>query len=86
MEIAPRPRLTNVQRMQRVMKVIDEEIRPQIEADGGTIELVDVDGKRVLVNLGGRCAQCRASAVTLHDLVQRILREQVEDDITVEEA
>ena len=85
-EIAPRPRLTNVQRMQRVMKVIDEEIRPQIEADGGTIELVDVDGKRVLVNLGGRCAQCRASAVTLHDLVQRILREQVEDDITVEEA
>ena len=85
-ELAPRPRLTNVQRMQRVMKVIDEEIRPQIEADGGTIELVDVDGKRVLVNLGGRCAQCRASAVTLHDLVQRILREQVEDDITVEEA
>ena len=85
-ELKPRPRLTNVQRMQRVMKVIDEEIRPQIEADGGTIELVDVDGKRVLVNLGGRCAQCRASAVTLHDLVQRILREQVEDDITVEEA
>lgn len=85
-ELAPRPRLTNVQRMQRVMKVIDEEIRPKLEADGGTIELVDVDGKRVLVNLGGRCAQCRASAVTLHDLVQRILREQVEDDITVEEA
>ena len=85
-EIAPRPRLTNVQRMQRVMKVIDEEIRPQLEADGGTIELVDVDGKRVLVNLGGRCAQCRASAGTLHDLVQRTLREQVEDDIIVEEA
>lgn len=85
-EIAPKPRLTNVQRMQRVMKVIDEEIRPQLEADGGTIELVDVDGKRVLVSLGGRCAQCRASAVTLHDLVQRTLREQVEDDITVEEA
>lgn len=85
-EIAPRPRLTNVQRMQRIMKVIDEEIRPKLEADGGTIELVDVDGKRVLVNLGGRCAQCRASAVTLHDLVQRTLREQVEDDLTVEEA
>lgn len=85
-ELKPRPRLTNVQRMQRVMKVIDEEIRPQLEADGGSIDLVDVDGKRVLVSLGGRCAQCRASAVTLHDLVQRVLREQVEDDITVEEA
>ncbi|HJA78186.1 Fe-S cluster assembly protein NifU [uncultured Desulfovibrio sp.] len=85
-ELKPRPRLTNVQRMQRVMQVIDEDIRPRLEADGGSIELVDVDGKRVLVSLGGRCAQCRASAVTLHDLVQRILREQVEDDITVEEA
>lgn len=85
-ELKPRPRLTNVQRMQRVMKVIDEDIRPRLEADGGSIDLVDVDGKRVLVNLGGRCAQCRASAVTLHDLVQRVLREQVEDDITVEEA
>lgn len=85
-ELKPRPRLTNVQRMQRVMQVIDEDIRPRLEADGGSIDLVDVDGKRVLVSLGGRCAQCRASAVTLHDLVQRILREQVEDDITVEEA
>ena len=48
--------------------------------------VVDVDGKRVIVSLGGRCAQCRASAVTLHDLVQRLLREHVEPDLIVEEA
>ena len=85
-EIKPRPRLTNVQRMTLIMKTIDEDIRPQLEADGGSIELVDVDCKRVIVSLGGRCAQCRASAVTLHDLVQRLLREHVEPDLIVEEA
>ena len=85
-ELKPRPRLTNVQRMKLIMKTIDEDIRPQLEADGGSIELVDVDGKRVIVSLGGRCAQCRASAVTLHDLVQRLLGEHVEPDLIVEEA
>lgn len=85
-ELKPRPRLTNVQRMKLIMKTIDEDIRPQLEADGGSIELVDVDGKCVIVSLGGRCAQCRASAVTLHDLVQRLLREHVEPDLIVEEA
>ena len=85
-ELKPKPRLTNVQRMQKVLKTIDEEIRPQLAADGGDIELVDVDGLHVVVSLRGRCAQCRSSEVTIRDLVQRLLREHVEADIVVEEA
>jgi len=85
-EIKPRPRLTNVQRMQLVLRTIDEEIRPKLAEDGGDIELVDVDGKRVLVALRGRCAQCRSSEVTIRNLVERLLREHVEADIVVEEA
>ena len=78
--------MTNVQRMQLVMKTIEEEIRPQLAADGGDIELVDVDGKRVVVSLRGRCSQCRSSEVTIRNLVERVLREHVEADIVVEEA
>ena len=85
-ELKPKPRLTNVQRMQKVLKTIDEEIRPQLAADGGDIELVDVDGLRIVVALKGRCAHCRSSEVTIRDLVQRLLREHVEADIVVEEA
>ena len=73
--------MTNVQRMQLVMKTIEEEIRPQLAADGGDIELVDVDGKRVVVSL-----RCRSSEVTIRNLVERVLREHVEADIVVEEA
>lgn len=78
-------RMTNVQRMQKILKTIDEEIRPQLETDGGDIELVDVEGNKVVVALRGRCAQCRSSQVTIKHLVEKMLREHVEPDIIVEE-
>lgn len=84
-ELKPQKRMTNVQRMQKVLKVIDGEIRPKLAADGGDIELVDVDGRRVSVSLRGRCSQCKASEVTIRNLVEKALREQVEPDIIVEE-
>ena len=84
-EIQPKKRMTNVQRMQRTLKVIDEEIRPKLIADGGDIELVDVDGKRVKVAMRGRCSQCKASEVTIRNLVEQTLRDHVEPDIIVEE-
>lgn len=81
----PAKRMTNVQRMQKVLEVIDSDIRPKLVADGGDIELVDVDGKRVSVSLHGRCSQCRASEVTIRNLVEKMLREHVEPDLIVEE-
>lgn len=85
-EIKPKARMTNVARMQRVLKILDEEIRPRLATDGGDIELVDVDGNRVIVSLRGRCSHCRSSSVTIHNLVERLLREHVDTDIIVEEA
>lgn len=84
-ELKPRQKLTNVQRMQKALKVIDEEIRPALAADGGDIELVDVDGPIVKVSLRGRCSQCRSSEVTIRNLVEKMLREHVEPEIVVEE-
>lgn len=77
--------MTNVQRMQKVMKVIDEDIRPHLIGDGGDIELVDVDGKRVLVTLKGKCQGCRSSEVTIRNLVEKTLHDHVEPDLIVEE-
>ncbi len=85
-KLAPPKRLTNVQRMQLVMKTIEDEIRPRLIQDGGDIELIDVDGPRVVVALRGRCAQCRSSQVTLKELVEKLLRDHVSDDVIVEEA
>ena len=76
--------LTNLQRMQKVMEVMAL-IRPQLQADGGDIELVDIAGKTVSVRLTGHCQGCAASEVTLHQVVEQILRQQVEPDLAVEE-
>ena len=77
--------LSNLQRMQKVMEVINM-IRPQLLADGGDIELVDINGKVVSVRLQGSCHGCAASQVTLHQVIEQILRQQVEPDIVIEEA
>jgi NifU-like protein len=80
-----KPKLTNLQRMQMVTKVMDEEIRPSLKKDRGDIELLDIEGTKVLVSLRGACAGCPSSQLTIKDLVQRRLREAVDPGITVEE-
>ncbi len=75
--------LTNIRRMQLVNETIVDVIRPILQKDGGDIELLDVDGKKVYVALRGTCSQCVASMVTLKNLVEAKLREFVEDDIEV---
>ncbi len=78
--------LTNVQRMKKVMEVIEKDIRPRLVQDGGDIELIDVDGTQVVVALRGKCSSCRASHLTLKNLVEKTLKEQVEPAIEVVEA
>ncbi len=79
-------KLTNLERMKLVTKVMDEEIRPNLKKDGGDIELVDIDGHTVIVSLRGACKGCPKSNLTLTDFVQNRLRELVEPEITVKEA
>jgi NifU-like protein len=78
-------RLTNIQKIQLVQETINAQIRPMLRADGGDIDLVDIDGNKVLVALRGMCAQCKVAEFTLKDVVQAKLREFVSDDLVVEE-
>jgi len=76
---------TNLQRVQRVIQVIEEKVRPQLQRDGGDLELIDVVDKNVRVALRGKCVGCIAGAYTLRDVVEKDLRELVDPEITVEE-
>ncbi len=78
--------MTNLERMQKVIQVIEREIRPSLQADGGDIQLVDIKGKRVIVALRGICSGCSAANLTLKNFVEVKLRDAVESDITVEAA
>ncbi len=85
-EEAARPkRLSNLQKIKLIEQTIDQEIRPALRQDGGDIELVDVEGNRVIVALMGHCRGCMVSNITIAG-IQEKLREIVLPDLEVLEA
>src|SRR5512136_2281612 len=88
-QVLPPPRkggkLTTIQKIQLIQQTINEQIRPALRAHGGNIELIDVEGNKVLIAFRGMCAQCKVSEFTMKDVVEAKLREFVAPDLYVEE-
>ena len=67
-------KLTNLQRIKRIETILDG-IRPQLRRDHGDIELGDVDGKTIYVNMIGACSGCQMEAMTLQGIQQKLMEE-----------
>jgi Fe-S cluster biogenesis protein NfuA len=52
-------------------------IRPMLQADGGDVELVAVEGGVVKLRLKGSCAGCPVAQMTLKQGIERVLKEQI---------
>ncbi len=61
---------------QKVEKVLDK-IRPSLMADGGNVELVDVEDGKVKVRLTGACGGCPMSQMTLKMGIERLLKQEI---------
>jgi NifU-like protein len=77
-------KLTNIQRMRLIEDTLEREIKPALRQDGGDLELIDIEGSKVIVALRGTCSFCPSADFTLKQYVEAKLREFVTDDITVE--
>ncbi len=82
---APRRKLTNIQKIAMIQEVMEKEIRPLLQADGGDVELVDVEGNKVTVSLRGMCAECLMADVTVKN-IEKKLKELVSEELSVEAA
>jgi NifU-like protein len=69
---AAKPQLTTYQRMRKIEEVV-ESIRPMLVRDGGDIEIVEVSGKDIYVNLKGACAGCMMEQATLGGVQQKLI-------------
>ena len=78
-------KLTNIQKIQLIQETINEQIRPALRAHGGNIELIDVEGNKVIVAFRGMCAQCKLAEFTMKDVVEARLHEFVSEELFVEE-
>lgn len=80
-----RKKLTNIQKIKLIEETLGREIIPALKADGGDLDLIDIEGNRVYVALRGKCSFCPSAEVTLKQYVEAKLREFVTEDIEVEE-
>ena len=77
------PKLSPAQLILKINKVIENVIAPELQKDGGDIELVDIEDNRVFVKLQGRCSQCKNSVLTIKAFVETTLRDKISKDIEV---
>ncbi len=69
---------------EKVERVLNE-IRPQLQADGGNVELVEVtEDKIVRVRLKGACSGCPMAQITLKNGIERILKMKIPEIKAVE--
>ena len=67
----------------RIYEIVDTQIRPSLEMDGGDIQVLDLKGKQLLVQLHGACSHCPHASETLKNGVERVLKSLVDPDIVV---
>ncbi|MFA5513508.1 MAG: NifU family protein [Sphaerochaetaceae bacterium] len=65
------------------VKAAIENIRPDLQSDGGDIEFVSMDGNDVHVRLVGSCVGCPMSQMTLKNGVERYVRSVVNPDLNI---
>jgi Fe-S cluster biogenesis protein NfuA len=68
---------------EKVEKVLAK-IRPNLQADGGDVELVNVKGGVVTVRLTGACGGCPMATMTLKNGIERVLKEEIPEVKQVE--
>jgi Fe-S cluster biogenesis protein NfuA len=68
------------------VETVLDEMRPYLMADGGNVELVEIDGPIVKLRLQGACGSCPSSTMTLKMGIERRLREMIPEIVEVEQA
>jgi Fe-S cluster biogenesis protein NfuA len=69
--------------MEEKIKQKLESLRKMLQADGGDLELVAIEGKNVSLRLKGACGCCPHATITLKQGIERTLRKEVDAGITV---
>jgi len=78
--------MTNLQKMKLIVDTIESDVIPELKKHGGDLELVDIEGNKVFVKLGGACTDCGMARFTLQTVVEPKLKEKVSNELEILEA
>jgi len=76
-------KLSPYQFAKKVEKVVDEYVRPMLKRDGGDVEIVDIKDNLIYCQLVGACHGCVGAQMTLKLMIEKTLKEQVDERIRV---
>jgi Fe-S cluster biogenesis protein NfuA len=82
-EVREAPELSPHQFAKKVEKVIEEHIRPSLSANGGDLEIMDIKGNLVYCRLIGACTGCMGAGQTLKMMIERTLKDHVDESVQV---
>ena len=69
--------------LDRINQILDERIRPGLAGDGGGLEIIGLDDKKLLIRYQGACGSCPSSIGGTLMAIEYMLKEEVDPDIEV---
>ena len=78
-----KPKISPFQLSKKIEAVVESDIRPMLADDDGDIEIIDIKENLVYVSLTGACASCPGASGTIQHVVEKTLREKVDDSLRV---
>lgn len=75
--------LSPTQRILKINNIIETQISPELQKDGGDINLVDIKDNKVYVKLHGKCSTCKNATLTIKRFVEQTLKTAMDENIEV---
>lgn len=83
-ESVPKKELTTLEKIDLIRSVLNTEIRPALQNDGGDCDLIDIEGNIVKLRFIGACSGCAHSSITSNEFIGKTLKEKVSEDLEVQ--
>jgi len=72
--------------MEKIDMILNQTVRPALQADGGDLQLIGLEGNVLKINYQGACGSCPSSAMGTLKAIESILRDEFNPEIVVEMA
>jgi Fe-S cluster biogenesis protein NfuA len=73
---------TTLERLDRINALLDEQIRPYLQNDGGNLEVIDLTETELTVHYQGACGSCPSSTAGTLSAIENVVR-TIEPELTV---
>ena len=74
--------MTVVEKIKAIEHGMEQDVRPKLNLDGGSVELVELGGNMVKVRLTGMCSGCAGAMGTLKNFIEKTLKEKVDASLS----